>query len=244
MQNLVLLLALLPLAVWCDVYGSNKVVNGIPVAVREYWIRQAMQNQIDSQNTPCPTAFGALIVDHSPDRENASSNPNGTLMCTNSGFAFGFSATDHGEISALRACAQIFLDKYGSVQGRNFSLWNRLTLYTTGEPCPMCTAASHWQRLKEIVYSVSIDFIAASGRPQIEMASRRIHNAAGELQYDLETATSTGELLYPIDIIRDVLADEMEIYFGWNYDADAPCPAGCHRGPQLPTFPVPSCVKD
>ena len=51
--------------------------------------------------------------------------------------------TAHAEVQAIReACA--YLGTH-SLEGA--------TLYTTGEPCPMCLAAIHWARLDRVVYA-------------------------------------------------------------------------------------------
>lgn len=54
--------------------------------------------------------------------------------------------TWHGEMAAIRAAAR----KLGT-----FDL-SGCTLYTTGEPCPMCAGAIFWARLDRVVYSSTI----------------------------------------------------------------------------------------
>ena len=54
--------------------------------------------------------------------------------------------TCHGEIEAIRAAAS----KLGT-----FNLAG-CTLYTSGEPCPMCAGASHWARIGRVVYASTI----------------------------------------------------------------------------------------
>ncbi len=54
--------------------------------------------------------------------------------------------TAHAEVNALRvACKNL-----GSID------LSGCTLYSTCEPCPMCFAASHWARIKTIVYGATI----------------------------------------------------------------------------------------
>lgn len=61
--------------------------------------------------------------------------------------------TAHGEIMAIRdACA-----KTG-----HFSL-EGASIYTTGQPCPMCLGAIHWARLSRIYYGFRIEDAAAIG---------------------------------------------------------------------------------
>ena len=54
--------------------------------------------------------------------------------------------TWHGEMAAIRAAAK----KLGS-----FSLAG-CTLYTSGEPCPMCAGAIFWARIDRVVYASTI----------------------------------------------------------------------------------------
>jgi len=55
--------------------------------------------------------------------------------------------TWHGEMAAIRAAAK----RLGT-----FSLAG-CTLYTSGEPCPMCAGAIFWARIDRIVYASTID---------------------------------------------------------------------------------------
>jgi tRNA(Arg) A34 adenosine deaminase TadA len=54
--------------------------------------------------------------------------------------------TWHGEMEAIRSAAK----KLG-----NFNL-SGCTLYTTGEPCPMCAGAIFWARIDRVVYASTI----------------------------------------------------------------------------------------
>lgn len=54
--------------------------------------------------------------------------------------------TWHGEVAAIRAAAR----KLGT-----FDL-SGCTLYTTGEPCPMCAGAIFWARINRVVYASTI----------------------------------------------------------------------------------------
>lgn len=54
--------------------------------------------------------------------------------------------TWHGEVAAIRAAAR----NLGS-----FELAG-CTLYTTGEPCPMCAGAIFWARIDRVVYASTI----------------------------------------------------------------------------------------
>lgn len=62
----------------------------------------------------------------------------------------GWNPTNHGEMVAIRNC----VEEHGAeaLQGA--------TLYTTGEPCPMCMGAVVWSRIGRVVYAVPIVRIA------------------------------------------------------------------------------------
>lgn len=61
--------------------------------------------------------------------------------------------TAHGEIMAIRdACARL----------QTFSL-EGCSIYTTGQPCPMCLGAIHWARLARIYYGFRIGDAATIG---------------------------------------------------------------------------------
>jgi tRNA(Arg) A34 adenosine deaminase TadA len=55
--------------------------------------------------------------------------------------------TWHGEMEAIRSAAKKL---------RNFNL-SGCTLYTTGEPCPMCAGAIFWSRIDRVVYASTIE---------------------------------------------------------------------------------------
>lgn len=61
--------------------------------------------------------------------------------------------TAHGEVVVIRAAGQKL---------RSFELQG-CTLYTSGEPCPMCLSASYWARLARVFYGFSIQEAAAAG---------------------------------------------------------------------------------
>ncbi|WP_206604608.1 nucleoside deaminase [Kineobactrum sediminis] len=61
--------------------------------------------------------------------------------------------TAHGEVIAIRdACARAGI----------FSLEGS-TIYTSGEPCPMCLGAIYWARIEHVFYGFSIDAAATCG---------------------------------------------------------------------------------
>ena len=90
--------------------------------------------------------------------------------------------TAHGEMNAIRA----FLAEYDAADLRG------TTLYTSGEPCAMCTGAIIWCGIGRIVYAASVEQLATR-LGQIAISSQEI--------VDRETFA-------PIEITGGVLADE------------------------------------
>ena len=77
-------------------------------------------------------ALGALVVDE-----------NGTILSEqNSKLIASYDPTAHPEILAIRESAEIRKSRY--LEG--------CYLYTTLEPCPMCTSAVIWAKMKGIVF--------------------------------------------------------------------------------------------
>lgn len=69
-------------------------------------------------------------------------------------------ATSHAEMNAIReACKKL-----------NSKDLTGCVLYTTHEPCPMCTGAGVWSRLKGIVYATTI---ADMNAHRIKMGTRK-----------------------------------------------------------------------
>jgi tRNA(Arg) A34 adenosine deaminase TadA len=90
--------------------------------------------------------------------------------------------TAHGEMMAIRRC----LADHGSAALRGS------TLYTTGEPCAMCTGAILWCRVSRLVFAASVEQLATT-LDQIMISSADIAARAP---------------FVPITITGGVLADE------------------------------------
>jgi guanine deaminase len=70
----------------------------------------------------------------------------------------------HAEINAIRSL---------TAKLRNLSL-DGYTIYTTGEPCPMCAAACVWSGMSEIIYGVSIQDLISMNQSQIEISCEEV----------------------------------------------------------------------
>jgi tRNA(Arg) A34 adenosine deaminase TadA len=54
----------------------------------------------------------------------------------------------------------------------------RLVLYTTAEPCPMCSGAILWACIREVVYGASIQTIKELGLPHIDLPCDEVSSRA------------------------------------------------------------------
>ncbi|MBW4555492.1 MAG: nucleoside deaminase [Trichormus sp. ATA11-4-KO1] len=70
----------------------------------------------------------------------------------------------HAEINVIRSLAAKL--KNPSLDG--------YSIYTTGEPCPMCTTACIWTGISEIVYGASIQDLISVNQPQIDISCEEV----------------------------------------------------------------------
>ncbi|MEH1939196.1 MAG: nucleoside deaminase [Nostoc sp.] len=70
----------------------------------------------------------------------------------------------HAEINAIRSLTAKL--KNPSLEG--------YSIYTTGEPCPMCATACVWSGLSEIVYGASIQDLIAVNQSQISISCEEV----------------------------------------------------------------------
>lgn len=70
----------------------------------------------------------------------------------------------HAEINVIRSLTAKL--KNPSLKG--------YTIYTTGEPCPMCATACVWAGLSEIVYGASIDDLISVNQSQIHISCEEV----------------------------------------------------------------------
>lgn len=70
----------------------------------------------------------------------------------------------HAEINAIRSLTAKL--KNPSLEG--------YSIYTTGEPCPMCATACVWSGLSEIVYGASIQDLITVNQSQISISCEEV----------------------------------------------------------------------
>ncbi|KAF1989095.1 cytidine deaminase-like protein [Aulographum hederae CBS 113979] len=185
-------------------------INNIPFSTRAYWIQQANA----ALPSPCPfAAFGTVIVNHS-------SPGLGELVCAGANEnAQKGNPTLHGEIVTINNCSAILTDPSGPYNlsaSEALAAFSGLSLYTNAESCPMCASAIRWAGFREYIYGTSIETLVALGWSQIRISSQTVF----EESWDLSTQTK---------LIGDVLINETDPYFAWQFDPFAPCPVGCTR---------------
>ncbi len=98
------------------------------------YLRQAIsvsKNSREHGNTP----FGAILVDSE-----------GTVILEQENIEITQSnCTGHAETTLMEAASQRYSKSF---------LWN-CTLYTTAEPCAMCSGAIYWGNVGKVVYGIS-----------------------------------------------------------------------------------------
>ena len=110
--------------------------------------------------------FGAVIVDKTK-METVAVGINETFV----------NPTDHGEIMAIDE----LMSGAGPITHIEAGLGklHHMSLYTTGESCPMCMGAIIWCGFGEMIYGSSIPYIAKhTGFPQINLRATAVASAA------------------------------------------------------------------
>lgn len=131
--------------------------------------------EVAQRNPDAP--FGAVIVDDDSGRLLAEGLNEGER-----------NPVWHGEIAAIMGCAEAH-------PGPD---WSRMTLYTTAEPCPMCSTAILWAGIPRVVYGTSVVTLNGLGFPKMDLSIQEISHR-----------TSLGEP----EIVAGVLEDECDALF-------------------------------
>lgn len=182
----------------------------VSLKTREHWMRVA----ISALPSPCPfAAFGAAIVNHTASAK-------GELVCigANSAHETG-NPTHHGEIAAINNCTSVLTDPRGAYRlspQEAYAAWQDLSLYTTGEPCPMCASAIRWGGFREMIYATSIETLIQYGWTQLTIPSREVFERGVGFRNDTV-------------IVEGILEEETDPLFAWQFQRDAACPKGCRR---------------
>lgn len=191
----------------------------LPILTRHHWMRLA-NTAVLYANTPCPfMAFGTAIVNHTLSFLDPSHL--GELVCT------GLNHNNHtsnpildGEIAAIENCSAILTDPNGPYKlsaQEAIQAYTELTVYTNGEPCPMCASAIVWTGFREMVYGSSIATLVEMGWPQIRVDSRTIFEGS----WDLRRARTAW--------VGSVLSNETDRVYTWQFQPEFECPRGCGR---------------
>lgn len=126
-------------------------------------------------------ALGALVVDKKGI----------ILSAQSSNLISGYDPTAHPEIVAIRESAEKNKSRY--LEG--------CYLYTTLEPCPMCTAAAIWARMDGIVYG-------ARQQDAIDYANTHKSNIFTWRQIEVPSILIAQRGIPRIEIIPDVLREK------------------------------------
>ncbi|TQN68574.1 Guanosine deaminase [Colletotrichum shisoi] len=161
-----------------------------------------------SKRVDCPfAAFGTIIVNHTSDE----------IVCEGANFRTG-DPTIHGEISAINACTARFAEQ-GMTPSEIYAAWGDLSIYTNAESCPMCASAIRWAGFKEYVYGTTIQHNYNVGWGVMTLSSYDVFQQSRQLPG------------YQTVMVGQILTNETDPLFSWQYNASAPCPNECFRVP-------------
>ncbi|GAA5878056.1 hypothetical protein JCM16303_002833 [Sporobolomyces ruberrimus] len=183
-------------------------LNGVPATTRIYWMRMASKAVAEVRGDPCSRFhFGAVVVNTTSDE----------LVCISANqVSLTGNPTLHGEIAALNRCTEV-LSERGLSPFEILESWKDLSMYTTGEPCSMCSSALRWAGMKEVIWATSIETVVKNGYPQIYLPSSAIVAAS----YSLPSHTAW---------YGSILRNETDPYFEHFFNESAPCPhSACER---------------
>lgn len=114
----------------------------------EYFMRLALE---EAKKGDAP--YGAVIV-----KDNAA------IAVAHNTVRRDSDPSAHAEINAIRSLTAKL--KNPSLEG--------YSIYTTGEPCPMCAAACVWTGISEIIYGASIKDLTDYNQSQIDISCEQV----------------------------------------------------------------------
>ena len=94
-----------------------------------------------------------------------------------------------------------------------------------------CASAIRWSGFAEYIYATSIDTLFEKGWGQISISSKEVFE---------ESLKLPGKTF----LVADVLVNETDSLFSWQYDESYPCPAGCAREGEKSCVPAVGWVVD
>jgi tRNA(adenine34) deaminase len=125
----------------------------VDAATHERHMRRAIEIARGNLNAP----FGCVIADRETGEvlaEGLNDGENNPIL--------------HGEIDAILNLARTEPN----------ADWSRLVLYTTAEPCPMCSGAILWSDIPHVVFGTSIATLERLNLPQISLSCEEIARRA------------------------------------------------------------------
>ena len=149
--------------------------------VDEHYLRIAFKEAVRARERS-NHAFGALLVDAEGEPVLAAQN---SVVTDND-------VTAHAEMNLLRAASR----KIGADRLKTF------TLYTSGEPCPMCAGAIVWANIRRVVFGLGMEAIYRLFDADPDAPALAMH-AAGVF----------AEAPWPMEVIGPMLEDEAEAVF-------------------------------
>ncbi|KAI0751259.1 guanine deaminase [Daedaleopsis nitida] len=189
-------------------------INNVPPSTRAFWMRRANAALVELAASPCPVgAFATAIVNHTAPGL-------GELVClgVNSRQTTG-NPTLQGEMVAIQNCTAIMTDPNGPFKftpSQAQAAFSQLSLYTNAESCSMCTLAIRFSGFREYIYGSSIQSLIEQGWSQIRIASIDIFRQS----FDLPNQAR---------LVGNILTNETDPSFSWQFNSDTPCPEGCSK---------------
>ncbi|KIP11979.1 hypothetical protein PHLGIDRAFT_510279 [Phlebiopsis gigantea 11061_1 CR5-6] len=123
------------------------------------------------------------------------------------------------EINAISNCTEILqAPPHSLTPSGALAALQELSIYTNAESCPMCASAIRFSAFKEYIFGTSIPFLTDHGAcwSQITLSSYNI------FQQSVLLGTST-------QFVGNILGNETDPMFAWQFDESAPCPSSCVR---------------